>query len=433
MARAKSASVARRAPAREARPANPFETALEQFDRAADILGLDPGMREVLRRPKRQLIVSVPTKMDDGSIRVFEGYRVQHNIARGPAKGGIRYHPQVTLDEVKALASWMTWKCAVVNIPFGGGKGGVICDPKRMSQDELERMTRRFTSEISIIIGHDRDIPAPDVYTNPQVMAWMMDTISMTKGYSTLGVVTGKPIAVGGSAGRNEATARGCVVTIVEACKERGFDPAKATAAIQGFGNAGGISARLLWEMGTKVIAVSDTGGGIYNAAGLPIDQVLAAKEKTGSVRGFAGKAEKISGAAILEVAADILVPAALEGVLTAQNASRIKAKIVAEAANGPTTPEADDILRRRNVLVIPDILANAGGVTVSYFEWVQDLYAFFWDTDFVYGHLQKTMERAFREVLSAAREYDTTMRTGAMTVAVGRVAEATRIRGLFP
>ena len=414
-------------------PANPFETALEQFDRAADLLDLDPGMREVLRRPKRQLIVSVPTKMDDGSIRVFEGYRVQHNIARGPAKGGIRYHPQVTLDEVKALASWMTWKCAVVNIPFGGGKGGVICDPKTMSQDELERMTRRFTSEISIILGHDKDIPAPDVYTNPQVMAWMMDTISMTKGYSTLGVVTGKPIAVGGSAGRNEATARGCVVTIVEACKERGIDVRKATAAVQGFGNAGAITARLLWEQGTKIIAVSDTGGGIYHAGGLPIDQVIAAKEKTGSVRGFAGKAEKISGDAILEVAADVLVPAALEGVLTGDNANRLKAKIVAEAANGPTTPEADDILRRRDVLVVPDILANAGGVTVSYFEWVQDLYSFFWDTDFVYEHLQKTMERAFKEVLTAAKRHRTTLRTGAMVLAVGRVAEATRIRGLFP
>ena len=433
MAKAKAASVARRPASRAARPANPFETALEQFDRAADLLGLDPGMREVLRRPKRQLIVSVPTKMDDGSIRVFEGYRVQHNIARGPAKGGIRYHPQVTLDEVKALASWMTWKCAVVNIPFGGGKGGVICDPKSMSQDELERMTRRFTSEISIIIGHDRDIPAPDVYTNPQIMAWMMDTISMTKGYSTLGVVTGKPIAVGGSAGRNEATARGCVVTIVEACKERGIDPKKATASVQGFGNAGSISARLLWEMGMKVIAVSDTGGGIYNPAGLPIDQVIAAKEKTGSVRGFAGKAEKISGDAVLETGADVLVPAALEGVLTAENAPRVKAKIIAEAANGPTTPEADDLFQKKGVLVVPDILANAGGVTVSYFEWVQDLYAFFWDTEFVYEHLQKTMERGFREVFAAAREWKTTMRTGAMTLAVGRVAEATRIRGLFP
>jgi glutamate dehydrogenase/leucine dehydrogenase len=371
--------------------------------------------------------------MDDGSIRVFEGYRVQHNIARGPAKGGIRYHPQVTLDEVKALASWMTWKCAVVNIPFGGGKGGVICDPKSMSQDEIERMTRRFTSEISIILGHDKDIPAPDVYTNPQVMAWMMDTISMTKGYSTMGVVTGKPIAVGGSAGRNEATARGCVVTIIEACKARNIDLKKATAAVQGFGNAGSITARLLWEQGVRVIAVSDTGGGIYNTSGLPIDAVIAAKEKTGSVRGFTGKAEKISGNAILEIAADVLVPAALEGVLTGENANRVKAKIIAEAANGPTTPEADDIFRKNHVLVVPDIVANAGGVTVSYFEWVQDLYSFFWDTAFVYEHLQKTMERAFREVYAMARERSTTMRTGAMVLAVGRVAEATRIRGLFP
>jgi len=432
MAKAKPVRTSAASPA-SASTSNAFETAVEQFDRAADLLDLDAGLREILRRPKRQLIVSVPTKMDDGSIRVFEGYRVQHNIARGPAKGGIRYHPQVTLDEVKALASWMTWKCAVVNIPFGGGKGGVICNPKHMSEGELERMTRRFTSEISIILGHDKDIPAPDVYTNPQVMAWMMDTISMTKGYSTLGVVTGKPIAVGGSAGRNEATARGCVVTIVEACRARGIDPKKATAAVQGFGNAGAITARLLWEMGTRIIAVSDTGGGIYNAGGLPIDAVIAAKEKTGSVRGFPGKAEKISGNAILEVAADVLVPAALEGVLTAQNAPRVKATIIAEAANGPTTPEADDVFRKRNVLVVPDILANAGGVTVSYFEWVQDLYSFFWDTDFVYEHLQKTMERGFREVLAAANEHKTTMRTGAMVLAVGRVAEATRIRGLFP
>jgi glutamate dehydrogenase/leucine dehydrogenase len=432
MPKAKPARASAASPA-SASTSNAFETAVEQFDRAADLLELDPGLREILRRPKRQLIVSVPTKMDDGSIRVFEGYRVQHNIARGPAKGGIRYHPQVTLDEVKALASWMTWKCAVVNIPFGGGKGGVICDPKSMSDGELERMTRRFTSEISIILGHDKDIPAPDVYTNPQVMAWMMDTISMTKGYSTLGVVTGKPIAVGGSAGRNEATARGCVVTIVEACRERGIEPKKATAAVQGFGNAGAITARLLWEMGVRIIAVSDTGGAIYNPAGLPIDQVIAAKTKTGSVRGFAGKAEKISGNAILEVAADVLVPAALEGVLTAENAPRVRAKIIAEAANGPTTPEADDVFRKRDVLVIPDILSNAGGVTVSYFEWVQDLYSFFWDTDFVYEHLQKTMERGFREVLTVAKEHRTTMRTGAMILAVGRVAEATRIRGLFP
>lgn len=412
---------------------NPFHVALEQFDRAADLLGLDAGLREILRRPKRQLIVSIPVKMDDGSIRVFEGYRVQHNIARGPAKGGIRYHPLVTLDEVKALASWMTWKCAVVNIPFGGGKGGVICDPKSMSESELERMTRRYTSEISIIIGHDRDIPAPDVYTNPQVMAWIMDTISMTKGYSTLGVVTGKPIAVGGSAGRNEATARGCVVAIQEACEKASLKLKGSKVAVQGFGNAGSITARLLWEAGAKVVAVSDSRGGICNLGGLPIDKVIAAKEKRGSVRAYDGRGDKISNEALLELPVDVLVPAALEGVLTADNAPRVRARIVAEAANGPTTPEADDILHRRGTVIIPDILANAGGVTVSYFEWVQDLYSFFWETDFVYEHLQKTIRRAFNEVFEMAKQHRTTLRTGAMTLAVNRVAEATRIRGLFP
>ena len=412
---------------------NPFEVALEQFDRAADILDLDPGLRETLRRPKRQLIVSIPVRMDDGSVRVFEGYRVQHNIARGPAKGGIRYHPQVSLDEVKALASWMTWKCAVVNIPFGGGKGGVICDPKSMSLGELERMTRRFTSEISIIIGHDKDIPAPDVYTNPQIMAWMMDTMSMTKGYSTLGVVTGKPIAVGGSEGRNEATARGCVVAIGEAAEKKSIKLKGSRAAVQGFGNAGAITARLLWETGVKVVAVSDTSGGIYNAQGLPIDRVIAAKEKSGAVRRYSGPCEKISNEALLELPVDVLVPAALEGVITGDNAPRVKAKIIAEAANGPTTPEADDILLKNGALVIPDILANAGGVTVSYFEWVQDLYSFFWETDFVYAHLTKTIRNAFKDVYATAQKHKTDMRTGAMVVAVGRVAEATRIRGLFP
>ncbi len=411
----------------------PFAQAVEQFNRAADILGLDHGLRAILRQPKRQLIVSIPTKMDDGSIRVFEGYRVQHNIARGPAKGGIRYHPRVSLDEVKALASWMTWKCAVVNIPFGGGKGGVICDPKSMSQTELERMTRRFTSEISIIIGHDRDIPAPDVYTNPQVMAWMMDTMSMTKGYSTLGVVTGKPIALGGSAGRNEATARGCVVAIEEAMGNKGMEMKGAKVAVQGFGNAGSICARLLWEAGAKVVAVSDSQGGIHNPAGLPIDKVIAAKEKTGRVGGYRGKSQSISNEALLQLPVDVLVPAALEGVITSKNAPRVKAKIIAEAANGPTTPKADDILFRKGAMVIPDILANAGGVTVSYFEWVQDLYSFFWEADFVYEHLTKTIRRAFRETLDRATANKTDMRTGAMVLGVDRVAEATRIRGLFP
>ncbi|MGH9315555.1 MAG: Glu/Leu/Phe/Val family dehydrogenase [Thermoanaerobaculia bacterium] len=411
---------------------NPYDFALRQFDRAADHLGLDKGTRDVLRTPKRQLIVSIPVKMDDGSIRVFVGYRVQHSIARGPSKGGIRYHPGVTLDEVKALAMWMTWKCAVVNIPFGGAKGGITVDPKGISLAENERMTRRFTSEISIILGHDRDIPAPDVYTNSQTMAWMMDTFSMTKGYSTLGVVTGKPLAVGGSAGRNEATAEGCFVAIEEAAKRQGLPLKGATAAVQGFGNAGSHVARFLDEAGARVVAVSDSKGGVYDKKGLAVQAITAAKEKKGTV-GAAGKGEKISNEELLELPVDILVPAALEGVITRRNAARIKARIIAEAANGPTTPDADDILRKKGVVVIPDILANAGGVTVSYFEWVQDLYSFFWDPDMVRTQLQRTIRRAYEEVESSARRHDTDLRTGALILGVGRVEEATRIRGIFP
>jgi glutamate dehydrogenase/leucine dehydrogenase len=410
---------------------NPFQFALKQFDRAADHLELDPGTRDVLRNPKRQLTVSIPVKMDDGSVRVFQGYRVQHSIARGPSKGGIRYHPGVTIDEVKALAMWMTWKCAVVNIPFGGAKGGVICDPHKMSMGEVERMTRRFTSEISIILGPDRDIPAPDVYTNSQTMAWMMDTYSMTRGATTLGVVTGKPLSVGGSAGRNEATAEGCFVAIEEAAKRQGLALKGATAAVQGFGNAGSFAAKFLAEAGVKVVAVSDSAGGIHNAKGLDLEAVAAAKAKRGSVS--AGKGDKIDNEELLELPVDILVPAALEGVITRKNAARIKARIVAEAANGPTTPDADDILRKKGIVVIPDILANAGGVTVSYFEWVQDLYSFFWDSDMVRTNLQRTIRRAYEDVESTARRYDTDLRTGALVLAVNRVEEATRIRGIFP
>jgi glutamate dehydrogenase (NAD(P)+) len=415
----------------EAEELNPYEFALKQFDRAADHLGLDAGVRDVLRKPKRQLIVSIPVRMDDGSIHVFEGYRVQHSIARGPSKGGIRYHPGVTLDEVKALAMWMTWKCAVVNIPFGGAKGGITVDPKRLSDAENERMTRRYTSEISILLGHDRDIPAPDVYTTPQTMAWIMDTFSMTKGYSTLGVVTGKPLAVGGSAGRNEATAEGCYVAIEEAARRLSLPLKNATAAIQGFGNAGGAVARFLEEGGVRVVAVSDSKGGVYDKRGLAMDAVFAAKKKKGSVT--AARGEKISNEDLLELPVDILVPAALEGVITRSNAPRVKAKIVAEAANGPTTPDADDILRSKGAVVIPDILANAGGVTVSYFEWVQDLYSFFWEPDVVRNHLERTIRRAYEDVDEAARRYDTSLRTAALILAVGRVEEATRIRGLFP
>jgi glutamate dehydrogenase (NAD(P)+) len=410
---------------------NPYDFALLQFDRAADHLGLDLGVRAVLSTPKRQLIVSIPVKMDDGSISCFHGYRVQHSIARGPSKGGIRYHPGVTLDEVKALAMWMTWKCAVVNIPFGGAKGGITVDPKKLSLGENERMTRRYTSEISILLGHDRDIPAPDVYTTPQTMAWIMDTFSMTKGYSTLGVVTGKPLAVGGSAGRNEATAEGCFVAIEEAAKRLSMPLHGSTAAVQGFGNAGAAVARFLDEAGAKVVAISDSKGGVYDKRGLELDGVFAAKEKKGSVT--AARGEKVDNDELLELPVDILVPAALEGVITRRNANRIKAQIIAEAANGPTTPDADDILRSKGTVVIPDILANAGGVTVSYFEWVQDLYSFFWEPDVVRNHLERTIRRAYQEVDDTARRFNTDLRTGALILGVGRVEEATRIRGLFP
>src|SRR5262245_5017079 len=410
---------------------NPFEFAQRQFDRAADHLGLDAGMRDILRNPKRQLTVSIPIKMDNKRIKVFTGHRVQHSIARGPSKGGIRYHPGVTLDEVNALAMWMTWKCAVVNIPFGGAKGGITVDPKKLSIAENERLTRRYTSEIAIVLGHDRDIPAPDVYTTPQHMAWIMDTFSMTQGYSTLGVVTGKPIPLGGSAGRNEATAEGCFVAIDEAAKRMGLKLKGATAAVQGFGNAGAHVARFLDEAGVKVVAVSDSRGGIYDKKGLRIDLINAAKDKKGTVT--ASRGQKISNEDLLELPVDILVPAALEGAITRENAPRVKARIIAEAANGPTTPDADDILRSNGTIVIPDILANAGGVTVSYFEWVQDLYSFFWDPDIVRSHLERTIRRGYEDVAETARRHDTDLRTGALILAVGRVEESTRLRGLFP
>jgi len=410
---------------------NPYDFAQRQFDRAADHLGLNAGIRDVLRNPKRQLTVSIPVKMDNKRIKVFTGYRVQHSIARGPSKGGIRFHPGVTIDEVKALAMWMTWKCAVVNIPFGGAKGGITVDPKKLSMDENERLTRRYTSEISILLGHDKDIPAPDVYTTPQHMAWIMHTFSMTQGYSTLGVVTGKPISLGGSAGRNEATAEGCFVAIEEASKRIRLSLKGATAAVQGYGNAGMHVARFLDEAGARVVAVSDSKGGIYEKRGLRLDDVNASKEKKESVT--AARGQKISNAELLELSVDVLVPAALEGVITRENAPRVRAKIVAEAANGPTTPDADDILRRNGVVVIPDILANAGGVTVSYFEWVQDLYSFFWDPDVVRSHLERTIRRAYEDVAETARRHDTDLRTGALILAVGRVEETTRIRGLFP
>jgi glutamate dehydrogenase (NAD(P)+) len=411
---------------------NPYRIAQIQFDIAAEYLKLDPGLRQILRTPKRVLEVSVPTKMDNGQIKVFTGFRVQHNIARGPAKGGIRYHPGVTLDEVKALATWMTWKTATVNIPFGGGKGGVICDPKRMSKSELERMTRRYASEIFPIIGPERDIPAPDVYTDSQTMAWIMDTYSMTKGRTSLGVVTGKPISIGGSEGRNEATARGCLVAVEEACKTKKMSLRGATVAIQGFGNAGSIAARLFAEKKARVVAISDSRGGVFNSRGIDPLKAARYKERSGTVVGMPGTS-RISNDDLLTMKCDILIPAALENVITLNNADQIKAKIVAEAANGPTTPHADEVLARKGITMIPDILANAGGVTVSYFEWVQDLQSFFWSEGEVNVKLEMVMRRAFHEVHEMARKHRTHMRTGAYVLAVGRVADATLVRGLFP
>jgi glutamate dehydrogenase (NAD(P)+) len=411
---------------------NPFRISQIQFDIAAEYLKLDPGLRQVLRNPKRVLEVSIPAKMDNGQLKVFTGYRVQHNIARGPAKGGIRYHPAVTLDEVKALAAWMTWKTATVNIPYGGGKGGVICDPKRMSKGELERMTRRYTSEILPIIGPERDVPAPDVYTDAQTMAWIMDTYSMTVGYSALGVVTGKPLSLGGSEGRNEATARGCLFASEEACKIKKISLRGATVAIQGFGNAGSVAARLFTEKKAKIIAISDSRGGVYNSRGIDPLKAIRYKERSGTVVGMPG-ASRISNDDLLTLKCDILIPAALENVITLHNADQIKAKIVAEAANGPTTPHADEVLHRKGVFLLPDILANAGGVTVSYFEWAQDLQGYFWGENEVNSRLETVMKRAFHDVHETMRKYHTHMRAAAYILAVGRVSEATLVRGLFP
>jgi glutamate dehydrogenase len=411
---------------------NAFEIAQRQFSDAADILGLDEGVRKKLRTPERCLTVAVPTRMDDGRLEVFVGHRVQHNTTRGPAKGGIRFHPNVTLDEVKALASWMTWKCATVGIPYGGAKGGITCNPKEMSQGELERMTRRYASEISVIIGPEKDIPAPDVYTNAQTMAWIMDTYSMNKGYAVPGVVTGKPLALGGSLGRNEATAQGCVYIIEEAAKKLGIDLKTATAVIQGYGNAGSIAAYLLHDLGVKVIAVSDSRGGILNTQGFDPRKVLEFKNQTGSVVGFPGT-EPISNEEILKLKCDILVPAALENCITLKNAAKINAKIVAEAANGPTTPGADEILFDRKIVVLPDILANAGGVTVSYFEWVQNVQELYWDIEDVNSRLKKIMTRSFNDVYAIHKDKKINMRKAAYVLAVGRVAEAYKLRGLFP
>ena len=411
---------------------NPFLIAKQQFDSAADLLNLDESMRQVLKNPKRQLIVSIPVKMDGGDVRVFEGYRVQHNIARGPAKGGIRFHPGVTLDEVKALASWMTWKCATVGIPYGGGKGGVVCDPKSLSRGELERLTRRYAFEIAPIIGPDRDIPAPDVYTDEQTMAWIMDTISMVRGHTELGVVTGKPLSLGGSRGRAEATARGCLYVLREGCRVRGLNLEGARVVVHGFGNAGANVARLVEEDGARVIAIADSQGGVFNEGGLSMQSALRHKAATGGVSGLAS-AKPIGRDEILELECDILLPAGLENTITMANVGRVKTKIIGELANGPVTPAADRVLFDRDVFLLPDILANAGGVTVSYYEWVQDLYSFFWSEKQVNETLEQTMKASFNDVYATAEKYKTDMRTGAYILAIARVAEATSVRGIFP
>lgn len=411
---------------------NAYHMAVQQFELAAEKLRLSEDMREILRQPKRELTVNFPVRLDNGRIKTYTGYRVQHNVNRGPAKGGIRYGPDVTLDEVKALAMWMSWKCAVVGIPFGGAKGGVICDPKNMSPAELERMTRRYATEISIIIGPRSDIPAPDVNTNSQVMAWIMDTYSMHEGFSSPAVVTGKPLSIGGSEGRNDATATGVLFVTRQAAKRLGRPLQGARVSIQGYGNAGAIAARLFHNEGCKVVAVSDTRGAIYNEAGLDPSSVLRYKQEQGSVVGFP-HAQHMGVADVLEVPCDILIPAATEGVITAANADRIQAQIVAEAANGPTTPEADDILFKKGIVVIPDILANAGGVTVSYFEWVQDIQSFFWGVEEITQKLEVIMNRAFAAVAEKADQQSCNMRLAANMLAIARVAEATQIRGIYP
>ena len=416
----------------QAHEASLFEVAVEQFNIAADVIGLDDDMRRVLARCERELTVNFPVEMDDGSVEVFSGHRVHHNSGPGPTKGGIRYHPDVTVEEVKALAMWMTWKCAVVGLPYGGAKGGVTCNPKLMSQNELQNLTRRYTSEISVLIGPNRDIPAPDVNTNPQIMAWIMDTYSMHHGYSIPGVVTGKPLILGGSEGRSEATGRGTVYAIYDAAPTQNIDLSKAPVVVQGFGNAGSVAAKILYDDGIKVTAVSDSSGGVHNPAGLDIDAVMQHKARTGSVVGYP-EAQNVTNEELLELPCEVLIPAAMEEQITSRNADRVQARMIAEAANGPTTPEADRILHDKGVFVLPDIFANAGGVTVSYFEWVQALQAFPWTEEQVNERLRAIMQKAFHAVYDMSKQYDVHMRTAALCLAIQRVADFTRVRGIYP
>ena len=408
-----------------------FGAMLQEFEGAARILNLDPGIWQILTHPKRQIIVSCPVQMDSGEIKVFTGYRVQYNVTLGPAKGGIRYHPDVTLDEVTALAAWMTWKCAVAQLPFGGGKGGVICDPTKMSMRELEALTRRYTAEIIDAIGPDKDVPAPDVNTNEQIMAWFSDTYSMHVGHTSTSVVTGKPIEMGGSLGRREATGRGVMIVAREAAKHLGFDLKDSRVAVQGFGNVGSIGAQLLARLGAKIIAATDWKGGVHNPKGLDVDKLIEHVKQHKTVNGYAG-GEPLGQKEVFKTDAEILIPAALEKQITVENVNDIKAKLIIEGANGPTTPEAHKVLHERGVFVVPDILANAGGVTVSYFEWVQDRHGYFWTEKEVNERLEAKMCEAFNTVLQTAEKYRVDMRAAAYVVAINRVATVTKLRGMY-
>jgi glutamate dehydrogenase (NAD(P)+) len=410
---------------------NPFEAMMSRFDKAAELLDLEPGLYKVLRQAEKQVIVSIPVMKDNGEVEVYEGYRVQYNTSRGPAKGGIRFDLQVTLEEVKALAAWMTWKCAVVNIPFGGAKGGVRCDPLAMSASELEKLTRRYTSGIINMLGPDSDVPAPDVNTNERVMAWVMDTYSMHVGHTVTSVVTGKPVELGGSLGRREATGRGCTIVTKEALKHLGMPVKGTTVGIQGFGNVGSVAAQLLAREGCKIVAIGDRSVSLYNAKGIDVDDAIAYVKKHRSLEGY-DKAEAISGTELLTIDADVLLPAALENVITTKNAGDIKARIICEGANGPTTAAADSILDENGIFVIPDILANAGGVTVSYFEWVQDRGGYFWPEDLVNERLETIMKRSFQDVLDLSRQKRVNMRTASYMLSISRVASVHRLRGIY-
>ncbi len=410
---------------------NPFEAMMLRFDRAAELLDLEPGLYRVLRNPEKQIIVSIPVMRDTGEVEVFTGFRVLYNTSRGPAKGGIRFDTQVTLEEVKALAAWMTWKCAVVNIPFGGAKGGVVCDPHTMSIGELERLTRRYTAGIINVLGPDSDVPAPDVNTNERVMAWIMDTYSMHVGHTTTSVVTGKPVEMGGSLGRREATGRGCMIVTKEALAHLGMPVKGTTVAVQGFGNVGSVAAQLLAAEGCKVVAIGDRSLSIYNPDGIDIDDAIEHMRKNRHLDGF-NKGERISGTDLLTLDVDVLVPAALENVITTKNARDIRARIICEGANGPTTAAADSILEENGIFVIPDILANAGGVTVSYFEWVQDRGGYFWTEQLVNDRLRDIMKQSFQAVLALSSQHKVNMRTAAYMLAINRVATVHRLRGIY-